>query len=96
MKIRLIDQAGKYEDLDVFVQQTPQKGDTLRAIGGFSAYVTSVSQVMSFKKKQDDPCWLVTVEYSDRKPAEEMTDQEALNWYNNLGSGLLGDDDEEL
>ena len=96
MKIRLIDQAVKYEDLDVFVQQAPQKGDTLRAIGGVSACVTSVSQVMSSKKKQDDPCWLVTVEYSDHKPVEAMTEQDVVDWYNNPESGLLGDDDEEL
>ena len=96
MKIRLIDQAGKYEDLDVFVQQVPQKGDTLRAIGSVSACVTSVSQVMSSKETPEAPYWLVMVEYSDQKPVSEMTDQEVLDWYNNPKSGLLGDDDEIL
>lgn len=96
MKIRLIDQAGKYEDLDVFVQQAPQKGDTLRTIGGTYACVTSASQVMSSKETPDAPQWLVMVEYSDQKPVEEMTEQEVVDWFTNPESGLLGDDDEDL
>lgn len=96
MKVKLIDQAGKCEDLDVFVQQAPQKGDTLRTVGGTYACVTSASQVMSSKETPDAPQWLVMVEYSDQKPVEEMTDQEVLNWFKNPESGLLDDDYENL